>query len=70
MKEQAENRRPMSAKIGNPEVDGARVNFSKLARAHGMDRGTISYRLKKGWSLEHALSEPLRYGRPRTNLEG
>jgi hypothetical protein len=58
MKEQAANRRPMS-------INGQRINLTSLAERHGMDPGTIRYRLNKGWALERALAEPLGAGRPR-----
>jgi hypothetical protein len=64
-KEQANNRRPMSPKRGNPVINGKTINYSELAAGHDMHRTTLLYRLRNGWSLERALKTPLGTGRPR-----
>lgn len=61
-KEQANNRRPMSAKSDGPTINGERINVSALARQSGIGRSTISKRLKVGWSLEQATTIPPDHG--------
>lgn len=42
------------------ECDGEMVPLSEAARRRGMDVRTLHSRLKSGWTLARALSEPLR----------
>lgn len=52
--EQANNRR--SSRI--LEFNGRRDTMANWARSLGLRNGTLHARLKKGWSVERALSEP------------
>lgn len=41
-------------------VDGKSMNIGELAKASGMSGVTLSERLKRGWSVERAISEPVK----------
>lgn len=48
------------------EWQGASVPLADLCREHGIDRSTAIYRIDvKGWSVERAMTEPVRESRPR-----
>jgi hypothetical protein len=38
------------------EVEGKRVRLSDVAREHGIRRSTLHARIKRGWSIERALT--------------
>ena len=43
------------------EFQGEQLTTSELARRTGFNRTTIDARLKRGWSVEDAVSQPLRW---------
>jgi hypothetical protein len=42
--------------------DGKTMTITEWARSLGTDCGTLSYRLRAGWSVEQALTTPVRHG--------
>lgn len=59
--EQARNRRSTRRLTYN----GTTLTMTEWAVKIGMDRGTLWRRLKRGWPIAKALTEPLIQGRPR-----
>ena len=55
--EQANN----SRNVLHIEFEGCVLGIAAWARKTGIKRGTIQYRLKAGWSVERALTAPVRY---------
>lgn len=53
--------RDMKARIADIEVNGKNMNLSEVAKETGISLSTLSNRIHKcGWSLEKAISTPIR----------
>lgn len=52
------------------EHDGQIYTVTELERMYGLSKGTISRRLKDGWSLDKALNTPMHYRRRYYNYNG
>lgn len=61
-KQQRANVRPCRASIKYAEIDGETISYGELEKRLGLSQGAIWHRLKKGWPLSRALTEPKQVG--------
>jgi hypothetical protein len=49
------------------EYNGRSMTLAEWAKEYGLKANTLHYRIKRGWSIERALTEPLRRALPSSS---